>query len=136
MTARRLRLATIAAALAITACGTPGVAGLRDSFAEQVKANRFVSDFQRNGDELLFSAPDGAGRTAKWRIHIDSSTVVPNKDPDRPFKGAVTSSWYANGEAVKPKGRDSNLPVELLDNGISQDCWAFWEKPSNRWSWE
>jgi hypothetical protein len=37
---------------------------------------------------------------------------------------------------VEPLGKNSNLPVELMSNGLSQDCWAFWEKESSRWSWE
>jgi hypothetical protein len=135
MTIRLLQVAAIAAALTVAACGKPTVDSLRDSFAQQVQANRFVKDFQRNGDELLFSAPDGAGTPAKWRIHIDSSVVEANRDETRPYKGTVKSSWFANGEAVTPRGRESNLPVELLDNGISQDCWALWEKSTKRWGW-
>jgi hypothetical protein len=126
----------MAAAVSVAACGRPTADGLRDSFAQQVQANRFVKDFQRNGDELLFSAPDGAGNPAKWRIHIDSSVVEDNPDEARPYKGTVKSSWFANGEAITPMGRESNLPVELLDNGISQDCWALWEKSTERWGWE
>ena len=79
MTTRLLQVAAIAAALTVAACGKPTVDGLRDSFAQQVQANRFVKDFQRNGDELLFSAPDGAGNPAKWRIQIDSSVVEANR---------------------------------------------------------
>jgi len=135
MTIRCLRAVLIVAAVAVAACGTPSVDGLRDSFAQQLQANRFVKDFQRNGDELLFSAPDGSGNPAKWRVHIDSSVVTANNDARQPYKGTVKSSWYANGEAIKPRGRDANLPVELLDNGISQDCWALWEKDTKRWGW-
>jgi hypothetical protein len=135
MTTRFLQVAAMVAVFAAAACGKPTVASLRDSFAEQVKANQFVKDFQRNGDELLFSAPDGAGNPAKWRIHIDSSVVDTFRDETRPYKGTVKSSWFVNGAAVTPAGRESNLPVELLDNGISQDCWALWEKSSQRWGW-
>ena len=72
---RFVRAALFLAALTATACGKPSVNSLRDSFAQQVAANRLVKDFQRNGDELLFSAPDGPGNAAKWRIHIDSSVI-------------------------------------------------------------
>jgi hypothetical protein len=136
MMTRFLQVAAMVAVFAVAACGKPTVDGLRDSFAEQVKANRFVKDFQRNGDELLFSAPDGAGSPARWRVHIDSSVVEANRDETRPYKGTVKSSWFANDAAVTPKGRESNLPVELLDNGISQDCWALWEKSTKRWGWD
>jgi hypothetical protein len=136
MTTRFLQVAAIVAALTAAACGKPAVDGLRDSFAQQIQANKFVKDFQRNGDELLFSAPDATGSPAKWRVHIDSSVIDDYRDNTRPYKGTVKSSWFANGEAVIPKGRESNLPVELLDNGISQDCWALWEKSTKRWGWE
>jgi hypothetical protein len=136
MAIRFLQLAAVVAALSVAGCGKPSVDGLRDSFAEQVKANKFITDFQRNGDELSFSAPDGAGNPAKWRVHIDSSVVEANRDATRPYKGTVKSSWFANGTPITPRGRESNLPVELLDNGISQDCWALWEKSTKRWGWD
>ena len=138
MTTRIIGVASLIAAVTVAACGKPSptVDSLRDSFAQQVQANRFVKDFQRNGDELLFAAPDSSGSLAKWRIHIDSSVIDANRDETRPYKGTIKSSWYANGEAIIPKGRESNLPVELLDNGISQDCWALWEKDTKRWGWE
>jgi hypothetical protein len=135
MTTRFTQVAAIVAALTLAACGKPTVDGLRDSFAQQVQANKFVKDFQRSGDELLFSAPDGTGSPAKWRVHIDSAVIEDYRDNTQPYKGTVKSSWFANGEAVTPKGRESNLPVELLDNGISQDCWALWEKSTARWGW-
>jgi hypothetical protein len=124
------------AVLPLAACGKPGVDSLRESFAQQVASNRFVRDFQRNGDELRFSGPDGAGGTAKWRIHIDSAVIEANNDNNQPYKGTVKSSWYANDQLVQPAGRDSNLPVELLDKGVSQDCWAFWEPETKQWDWE
>jgi hypothetical protein len=136
MRIRFLRVALILAALPLAACGKPGGESLRQSFAQQVASNRFVRDFQRNGEELLFSGPDGAGGDAKWRIHIDSVVIEPNEDKKQPYKGTVKSSWYANDQLVRPAGRDSNLPIELLDKGVSQDCWAFWEPETRRWDWE
>ncbi len=134
-TTRLLQVASLVAVLTLAACGKPAVEGLRDSFAEQVAANRFVKDFQRNGDDLLFSAPDSSGSPATWRVHIDSA-VIEKADDESRYKGTVKSSWFGNGEAVIPSGRESNLPVELLDNGISQDCWAWWEPDTGRWGWE
>jgi hypothetical protein len=136
MRVRFLRVVLILAALPLASCGKPGVDSLRESFAQQVASNRFVRDFQRNGDDLLFLGPDGAGGDAKWRIHIDSAVIEPNDDEKQPYKGTVKSSWYANDQPVVPTGRDSNLPIELLDKGVSQDCWAFWEPENNRWDWE
>jgi hypothetical protein len=132
---RLLRVALMLAALPLAACGKPGVESLRESFSEQVASNQFVREFQRQGDELLFSGPDGAGGTAKWRIRIDSATIEA-ADEGKPYKGTVKSSWYANDQLITPTGRDSNLPIELLDNGLSQDCWAFWDPATRRWSWE
>jgi hypothetical protein len=48
----------------------------------------------------------------------------------------VQSSWYVNGEKVVITGAESNLPLELTANGLSQECWAFWETDQQRWSWE
>jgi hypothetical protein len=133
--------AVVVAALTVVDCGKPGVDTLRDAFARQLASNRFVKDFQRSGEDLMFSAPGADGVAAKWRVHIDSAVVEPNDDqrsqPEmQPYKGIVKSSWYWNGQLVRPSGRDSNLPVELLGNGLSQDCWAFWAKAVRRWSWE
>ena len=129
------RAAIVVAAVAIAACGKPGVDGLRHSFAQQLAANRFIKDFQSNGDELTFSAPGADGGVAKWRVHVDSAVVEPTDDPAQPYKGTVKSSWYSDNQLVRPRGRDSNLPIELMANGLSQDCWAFWEQAAKRWSW-
>ena len=132
------QVALVIAALMVAACGDspPGVDGLRDSFAQQVAANKFVKDFRRGGDDLLFSGPGRDGEVTKWRVHIDTAVVEPNADPAQPFKGTVKSSWYGNDENIRPTGNISNLPVELLSNGVSQDCWAFWNKAAKKWSWE
>lgn len=122
--------------VAVAGCSAPVESGLRDSFVEQVSANKFVKDVQRRGDDLVFAAPDVRGQVARWHVHIDSAVIEPNADPAQPYKGTVKSSWFVNDERVLPRGRDSNLPVELLDNGVSQDCWAFWVAATKRWSWE
>ena len=110
--------------------------GLRDAFADQLSANRAVSAFARTGDELRFSGPGAQGGIATWRVHIDSSRIEPNSDPKQPYKGTVTSSWYSNEQAVRPSGRDSNLPLELTSTGLAQECWALWDKAAGRWGWE
>jgi hypothetical protein len=133
---RVLWVALILAVLPLGGCAKPEVASLRESFAQQVASNRFVRDFQRNGDELLFTAPDGAGGDAKWRIQIESAVIEANDAEQQPYKGTVKSSWYANGQPIRPTGRDSNLPIELITNGVSQDCWAFWDPDTERWGWE
>jgi hypothetical protein len=129
----------VVAALAVVGCsGKPGVSGLRDSFAEQLAANHAVMGFHRRGDDLLFSGPtpDGTG-VATWRVHIDTATVEANTDEQGPYKGIVTSTWYENGQPVRPSvsGRDSNLPVALTSNGLAQACWAFWDPTTKKWGW-
>ena len=74
--------ACVIAALMLAACsGPPALDGLRDSFAQQVAANKFVRDFRRSGEDLFFSAPGREGDVAKWRVHIDTAVVEPNTDP-------------------------------------------------------
>lgn len=138
---RVLQIAAVIAALAIAGCGDgkPGVDGLRESFAQQLAANRAVKNFERSGEDLLFSGPGPeGGPEAKWRIHIDSAVIEPLSDPEFPFKGVVKSSWYANGEIVRPSanGKDSNLPPELDSNGLAQECWGLWNKAAGKWGWE
>ena len=122
--------------LTMTACGKPPVQGLRESFAQQIEANRFVREFQRDGEELRFSGQGAEGGAGKWRVHIDSAVIDANDDPAQPYKGTVKSSWYLNDQIVLPSGRESNLPIELLANGVSQDCWAFWDEAAKKWDWE
>lgn len=136
MTRRILQLATAAIALATIACGGPNAGDLRDSFARQLAANTFIQDFERSGDDLTFSGPGAEGGLAKWRVHIDSAVVEPSDDPAQPYKGTVKSSWYSDGQLVPPSGRDARLPIELLSNGLSQDCWALWNPATKTWGWE
>lgn len=141
------RVVIVCAAVAMAACSAkPGDQGLRESFAQQLASNRFVKDFQRNGDELTFSGPGAEGGVAKWLVRIDSAVIEPNErtlpdgstqpDPAQPYKGVVKSSWYSDKQLVRPRGRESNLPLELTDTGLAQDCWAFWVQATKRWSWE
>ena len=29
----------------------------------------------------------------------------------------------------------ADLPLPILDAGLAQECWAFWDKNSGKWSW-
>jgi hypothetical protein len=138
MRSRRLLTLMVGIALALggMACGGPDDAGLRDSFAAQLAANGFLEDVQRNGDEVTFTGAGADGGTAKWRVHIDSASIEPNDDADKPYKGTIKSSWYSDGRIVQPSATESHLPIELMANGLSQDCWAFWDKAAKRWEWE
>ncbi len=126
------------AALGAACSGAPPEQGLRDSFAEQLAANRFVKEYQRNGDDMTFVGPGPEGGTAKWRVHIDSGVVEPNDDKTNPspYKGTIHSSWFADGQKIQPRAADSNLPYELTSNGLSQDPWAFWDPAAKKWGWE
>jgi hypothetical protein len=131
-------LIVVAAAAVMAACSSkPSVDALRDSFAQQLQANKFVSDFQRNGDDFRFSGPGANGEDkAIWRVHIDMAAVEDNSDAGKPFRGVVKSSWYSNDQLVTPRGRDSNLPVPLTSGGLAQDCWALWNPATSKWEWE
>ena len=133
----RLSPALALCVLFLIGCSSaPGTDGLRDSFAQQLSANRFISDFQRSGDNMTFKGPRPDGTPAVWRVHIDTATVEKQSNARQPFKGTVTSSWYVDGQEIAITGGDSNLPIELTSNGLGQECWAFWDPQGKRWSWE
>ncbi len=139
MTTRYRLLASLVVIAAVAAgCGSgkPDENALRDSFANQLAANKAVKDFQRNGDDMTFAGPAYQGTDAKWRVHIDSAVIETMTDDKTPYKGTVKSSWYADGELVEPRGQRSNLPVELTANGLAQDCWALWDTAARKWGWE
>jgi hypothetical protein len=125
-----------AAALAAGCNSAPAEQGLRDSFAQQLGANKFVKDFQRDGDEMTFTGPGPEGGTAKWRVHIDSAVVEPNEGQKDQYKGTIKSSWFADGRKIEPGALQSNLPFELNANGLSQDCYAVWDPAAKKWGWE
>jgi hypothetical protein len=139
-TVRSLVIAAVLATAALNAAcsGAPGEQGLRDSFAQQLGANKFVKDFQRNGDNITFVGPGPEGGTAKWRVHLDSAVVEPNQDKSNPspYKGTIKSSWFADDKKIEAGARQSNLPFELNSNGLSQDCFAFWDQAGKKWGWE
>ena len=122
--------------LTVVGCGKPGANDLRDSFAQQMAANKFVKDLQRNGDDLLFTGPGADGTVIKWRVHIDSAVIDDTKDAEKPYKGTVKSSWYAGDYKVMADRYESNLPLELISTGLAQDCWAVWNKTTKKWEWE
>jgi hypothetical protein len=132
-----LRSTALILVLAAAACSQrPGEDELRASFAQQLASNKFVKGFERSGDDLRFTGPGAEGGEAQWRVHIDSAVVEPNDDQAQPYKGTVKSSWYSDGQPIVPSGRDSGLPFELMSNGLSQECWAFWDSASRQWNWE
>jgi hypothetical protein len=127
-------IATIA--LITVGCATPDVGDLRESFTQQLAANKSVGNFQRSGDDLRFTGPAVASGVAQWRVHLDSAAIEPNSDPAKPYKGIVKSSWYADGQPIVPEGSASNLPPELIATGLAQECWALWNEAVRKWEWE
>lgn len=109
---------------------------LRDSFVQQIAATSIVRNVQRDGDNVSFSARHGSQLDAKWRVHIDSVTIELQAGEATPAKGIVKSSWYVNGEPIRPSGNQSDLPLPFLDSGLAQECWAWWDSRSQQWSWK
>ena len=119
-------------------CATPNepaVDNLSASFSAQVASAISVRDFERDGDDLTFIGPDGAGGDAAWLVHIDSAVVEALGDVETPDRGIVVSTWYRDGREVEPSGSMSLLPDEFLERGIAQECWAFWEESDRAWAW-
>lgn len=116
--------------------GAPSEQSLRDSFAQQLAANKAVTNLQRNGDEITFTGPGPTGGTATWQVRFDSAVIDAHPNEPNAYKGTVKSTWSTGGKSYVPQGNESNLPTELIANGISQDCWAFWVHSQSRWSWE
>jgi hypothetical protein len=108
---------------------------LKDSFVEQIASTGIVHNLRRDGDTLSFLARHVDQPDATWRVHIDSATIEPQSGGTTPDKGVVKSSWSVNGEPIRPRGSQSDLPLPFLDNGIAQECWAFWDSGSRKWSW-
>lgn len=136
--ARRHYVTALGLVVALSGCAQRQAddESLRDSFAERIATSEFVTDFERTGDELTFSGPDGDGGTAAWRVRIDTSLVEPNEfDPVMPFQGRITSEWYADGELVEYLGNMTALPREFLDRGLGQECWAYWVEAEQHWDW-
>ena len=109
---------------------------LRDSFIQQIASTPTVRDVQRHGDEVSFTLRYGEHPDAKWRVHVDSASIERAADGTVPSKGMVKSSWYADGEQIRPRGDQSDLPLAFLDRGLAQECWALLDKSSGEWSWK
>ena len=132
---RRAWAGTAAGLLLVVACAVqPGEVSLRDSFAERIASVDGVADFERDGDELTFSGPDGRGGTGNWRVRIDSAVLEPRDEPV-PYEGHILSSWYRDGELIEPLSSMSRLPDAFLDSGVAQECYALWDTESNAWDW-
>ena len=115
--------------------GPPDADSLRTAFAEQIMSVSTVGNFDRDGDQLTFTGPGASGGEAAWLVRIDSAVVEPHEDQSVPYRGLITSSWYADGQLIEPVGTMSGLPSAFLDIGIAQDCWGLWDPTEGRWTW-
>jgi hypothetical protein len=124
-------------ALALAACGgaTPEQQ-LKDSFVQQIVSSGFARDLQRQADEVTFTGKRAEKNDAKWRVRLDAATVENDQDGKTPRKGTVKSSWFVDGEQIRPRGDQADLPLPILDAGLAQECWAFWDKSAGKWSWK
>ena len=136
MTRRAWLPASTVVLLGVLGCSPqPTPESLRTSFGEQIAAVQFVHDFTQDGDEVTFARPDGSGEEISWRVRIDSASVEPQDDESLPFRGIILSSWWIDGVLVGRQGEFSDLPMWVLDSGLGQECWAFWETESSSWGW-
>lgn len=135
MKAAWVSLALLLAAALLGCGGGPGVDSLKESFAHQIEIIDLVHDLELDGDEVTFLRPDGSGDDVSWRVAIRSAIVDPQDDETLPYRGIITASWYANDRALLSGGGTSELPLWILEAGLSQECWAFWEQSPGRWDW-
>ena len=130
-------LVLCASACVLVGCGGPTPEQqLRDSFIQQIVSTENVRDVQRNDDDVSFTLRHGEHPDAKWRVHLDSASIERGANGSTPDKGMVKSSWYADGEQLRPRGDQSDLPLAFLDRGLAQECWALLDKSSGGWSWK
>ena len=105
-------------------------------FSDRVSTRSFLGEFAREGNGLTFSGPDGKGGATGWQIRIDSSLAEPNElNEAMPCQGRITLEWTVNGEVVEYLGNITVLPIEFLDRGLEQECWAYWVVAEGRWKW-
>ena len=128
-------VAALVAMVLVAGCAKHDAESLRTSFVQQVAAIGSVRDLQRTGDDLTFSAPDAAGGEATWRIHIESLILERNDDTLKPYKGAITSSWYMNGTLIEAAGLEAHLPKGFKEKGLRPDASALWDAQTRRWNW-
>ena len=134
---RRASTGAIGGLLVAACAAQPDEVNLRDSFADQIASVAGVQDFERDGDELRFSGPDGRGGLVEWRVRINSTKLTPSPDERMPFEGHIASSWWRDGELIEPLGGMSGLPDAFLDPpvNVAQACYALWDAAANAWGW-
>lgn len=130
----RRAVLTLAVLSLIAACAVePGEENLKTSFAEQIGSVGSVEELQREGDAIRFIERRADGDDVSWRVTIDSVSIV--RPGGAPVQGAVSASWYADGQLIEPIGRMSRLPVAFLEAGVAQECYALWDDNAAAWDW-
>ena len=64
----------IFAVVGLAACSSkPGTDSLHESFVNQLRANRFVKELERSGDDIRFTGPGANGVAVQpaGRVHLD-----------------------------------------------------------------
>ena len=127
--------ACLAGLLALGACGAPesdtaDAESLRAAFAGQIEAVETVSGFERDGNEMTFSGPDGSGGEVAWRVVIDSAVVQPWEDESLPYRGVVLSTWYAGGEEIRRPVPSRTCPPISSMPGLPRTAGGCGTRPS------
>lgn len=119
---------------AVVGCAVePGEENLKTSFAEQIESVGSVEGLEREGDAIRFTERRTEGDDVSWRVTIDSVSIV--RPGGAPVQGAVSASWYADGQLIEPIGTMSRLPVAFLEAGVAQECYALWDDNAGAWDW-
>ena len=133
---RSLRHAVLplAALFLAAACAVePGEENLKTSFVEQIEGVSSVDGLQREGDAIRFTERRADGDDVSWRVTIDFASIA--RPGGAPVQGAITASWYADGQLIEPIGTMSRLPDAFLEAGVAQECYALWDESAAAWDW-
>jgi hypothetical protein len=88
-----------------------------------------VKEFQRNGDDMTFigPGPKAAPPNGACISTPPSSNRTRTKGESVAVKGTIKSSWLADGQKIE-RTPPVEPPFELNSNGLSQDCYGFWDQ--------
>ncbi|MXY24863.1 MAG: hypothetical protein F4Y45_10120 [Acidobacteria bacterium] len=118
----------------VVACAVePGEDNLKTSFVEQIEGVGSVDGLEREGDAIRFIERRADGDDVSWRVTIDFASIA--RPGGAPVQGAISASWYADGQLIEPIGTISRLPNAFLEAGIAQECYALWDENAAAWDW-
>ncbi len=133
---RSLRRAVLPLAVlsVLAACAVePGEENLKTSFVEQIEGVSSVEGLEREGDSIRFTERRADGDDVSWRVTIDFASIA--RPGGAPVQGAISASWYADGQLIEPIGTMSRLPDAFLEAGVAQECYALWDENAGAWDW-